>query len=88
LCFHCANKYELFNLWHAQAQNVIERIFGVLKRKFQILHLAPESSIEIQSHIPSALVSIHNFIWIHTSDKETHLEDGGLVVDFMQVIIL
>jgi hypothetical protein len=24
------------------------------------------------------LVSIHNFIRIHTPDKETHLEDGGL----------
>ena len=25
------NAQELFNLWHAQARNVIERIFGVLK---------------------------------------------------------
>ena len=34
------NKYELFNLRHAQARNIIERIFGVLKNRFQILRLA------------------------------------------------
>jgi hypothetical protein len=65
-------------LRHAQARNVIERIFGVLKRRFRILHLAPEYSIEIQSRIPSALVAIHNFIQTHNPHKETHLEDDGL----------
>lgn len=57
-----ANKQELFNLRHASARNVIERIFGVLKRRFRILHLAPEYNLNIQARIPAALCAIHNVI--------------------------
>ena len=42
-------KEELFNLRHASAHNVIECIFGVLKRRFRILHLAPEYDMEVQA---------------------------------------
>ena len=56
------NKEELFNLWHANLQNVIERIFGVLKQQWQILCLPPEFSMEVQARIPAALCAIHNFI--------------------------
>jgi hypothetical protein len=58
-------KEELFNLRHSSARNVIERIFGVLKRRFRILLLAPEYSLQIQARIPAALCAIHNFIRIH-----------------------
>ena len=64
------NKEELFNLRHASAQNVIERIFGVLKHRFRILYMAPEYSMDIQARIPAALAAIHNFIRIH--DPETN----------------
>jgi hypothetical protein len=57
-----ANKEELFNLRHASALNVIERIFGILKRHFRILLLPPEYSMEIQAQIPPALCALHNFI--------------------------
>ena len=63
--FRPANKEELFNLRHAQARNVIERIFGVLKRRFCILVIPPEYSVKVQAQIPSALCAIHNFIKIH-----------------------
>ena len=43
-----ATKEELFNLWHAQLRNVIERIFGVLKKRFQILQGAPQYEYIIQ----------------------------------------
>jgi hypothetical protein len=59
------NKEELFNLRHASARNAIEHIFGVLKRRFRILLLAPEYSMDIQKRIPAALAAIHNFISIH-----------------------
>src|ERR1700690_2668566 len=36
------NPKELFNLRHASARKVIERIFGVLKRRFRILVVPPE----------------------------------------------
>jgi hypothetical protein len=59
------NKEELFNLRHSSARNAIEHIFGVLKRRFRILLLAPEYSLEVQARIPAALASLHNFISIH-----------------------
>jgi hypothetical protein len=65
------NKEELFNLRHASARNVIERIFGVLKRRFRILLLAPEYSLQIQARIPAALCAIHNFISIHDPAEDT-----------------
>jgi hypothetical protein len=60
-----ANKEELFNLRHASACNIIERIFGVIKRRFRILLLAPEYSMAVQARIPTALCAIHNFIRTH-----------------------
>ena len=55
---------------HAQAWNVIERIFGVLKHCFHILLLGPEYHYSIQAQIPTALCVIHNFIHIHNSSEE------------------
>jgi hypothetical protein len=69
---------ELFNLRHASARNVIERIFGVLKRRFRILLLAPEYGLAIQAQIPSALCAIHNFIRIHDSSEGQLLEERDL----------
>ncbi|KAF9445624.1 hypothetical protein P691DRAFT_607582, partial [Macrolepiota fuliginosa MF-IS2] len=50
---------------HAQARNVIEHIFGVLKHCFRILLYGPEYHPSIQALIPTALAALHNFIWIH-----------------------
>jgi hypothetical protein len=73
--FRPANKQELFNLCHASARNIIEHIFGVLKRRFRILLLAPEYSLEIQARIPAVLCSIHNFIRTHDDQVD---EEGNL----------
>jgi hypothetical protein len=64
------NKEELFNLCHAQARNVIERIFGVLKKRFRILLIGPEYDMTIQAQIPAALCALHNFIHIHDPQEE------------------
>ena len=56
------NAKELFNLRHASLRNVIERIFGVLKRKYQILRSASEYSIETQTRIILACCALHNFV--------------------------
>ena len=66
------DKEELFNLRHAQARNCIERIFGVLKKWFHILLLAPEykKDKDLQNRIPAALIAIHNFICQHDPDEE------------------
>jgi hypothetical protein len=58
----------LFNLRHSSARNVIERIFGVLKRRFGILKNPPEYDMRIQALIPPALAALHNFIRIYDPD--------------------
>lgn len=63
------NAKELFNLRHASARNVVERIFGILKRRFRILQLPPEYAMEIQSLIPPALAALHNFIRQYDPDE-------------------
>jgi hypothetical protein len=45
----------------------------VLKRRFRILLLAPEYSLQIQARIPAALCAIHNFICIHDPAEDTIL---------------
>jgi DDE superfamily endonuclease len=53
---------ELYNLRHASLRNVIERIFGVLKRKYQILRTASEYSIATQNRIILVCCILHNFV--------------------------
>ena len=66
-----ANKEEVFNLCHAQARNVIERIFGVLKHRFWILLLGQGYSLKVQAQLPAALAAIHNFILHHDPNEGT-----------------
>lgn len=56
------NKEELFNLRHASLRNVIERQFGVLKRRFKIIRTAPEFPLPIQTRLIYALTDLNNFI--------------------------
>ena len=53
---------ELFNLWRARAQNIIERAFGVIKWHFKILVIPPEYSMDVQAKVFPALAAIHNCI--------------------------
>ena len=53
---------ELFNKRHATLRNAIERLFGVLKRKWKVLAVAPEISVASQVNIVLAVAAIHNFI--------------------------
>ncbi|KAF7972769.1 hypothetical protein HWV62_16922 [Athelia sp. TMB] len=71
------SREELFNLRHASARNVIERIFGVLKRRYRILSIAPEFNLGIQSRIPCALAAVHNFIRAHDQELEDDIIDDS-----------
>jgi hypothetical protein len=56
------NAKELFNLQHSSLRNVIERIFGVLKRQWQILGgKGCEYSIGTQIDLFCALIGLYNF---------------------------
>jgi hypothetical protein len=62
------NSKELFNLRHASLRNVIERIFGVVKRKYQILRSPSEYSIDTQTRIILACCTLHN--WVRSREGE------------------
>ena len=65
------NYKELFNFRHAQLRNVIERIFGVMKKRFRVLLLPQEYPIVTQVQLVSALAVVHNFIRLFDPrDKE------------------
>jgi hypothetical protein len=66
---------ELFNLRHASARNVIERIFGVLKWRFRILVHPPQFDMDIQARLPPALAALHNFIRKHDPDDIADFDD-------------
>ena len=53
-------KEELFNLRHAQLRNVIKRIFGVLKKRFQILRAAPKYKYNIQVSLNLTLLMYYS----------------------------
>lgn len=70
-----ATKEELFNLRHSQLRNAIERIFGVLKRKFKILSQPAEFSIQTQIDLILALTAVHNFIMDNDHSADPELDD-------------
>lgn len=57
------NPREFFNYRHESKQSVIERAFGVLKRRFHLLREAREGYlIRTQVRLTFALAAVHNFI--------------------------
>ncbi|KAH5707858.1 hypothetical protein HBI81_243770 [Parastagonospora nodorum] len=56
------DKYELFNYRHSSLRNVVERTFGVFKRRWRIFDRSHELSVPVQVKLVYILVAIHNFI--------------------------
>jgi hypothetical protein len=57
------NAKELFNLRHSSLRNVIERAFGVLKKRFEILSKPPSfKEFETQIKVVYACTALHNFL--------------------------
>ena len=56
------NYEELFNLRHASLRNVIERAFGILKKRFPILVYMTSYPVEIQIMLVKSCFAIHIFI--------------------------
>ncbi|CAA7018846.1 unnamed protein product [Microthlaspi erraticum] len=52
---------ELFNRWHSSLRSVIERTFGVWKKKWRILSEFPDM-VETQNKIIISTAGLHNFI--------------------------
>jgi hypothetical protein len=65
---------ELFNLRHAKARNIVERMFGVIKRRFKLLR-AP-----IECEMPRAKLCIFTALCLHNFIRDYDMED--LAEDF------
>jgi hypothetical protein len=59
----------MFNFLHSSLRNVIERAFGVLKKKWRILKDMPSYSPRTQKQIILTCIALHNFI------RESNLHD-------------
>lgn len=68
LTFSPKNAKELYNLRHASLRNAIERIFGVMKKRFKILKVQVEYPFEIQVRLIKVLCCLHNIIRIAGGD--------------------
>ncbi|KZT58425.1 hypothetical protein CALCODRAFT_412469, partial [Calocera cornea HHB12733] len=69
---------------HAGARNVVERIFGVFKKRFAAIRNGTEYPMSTQACIFPACAVLHNFIRTHDpddwsdveTDEEEELEDA------------
>ncbi|GMF46431.1 unnamed protein product [Phytophthora fragariaefolia] len=59
---------ELYNLRHAKARNVVERVNGILKRRFKILRVPIEFEFMVAKAVVFASPCLHNFIRQHNAD--------------------
>jgi hypothetical protein len=66
--FRPRNSKELFNLRHSSLRNAIERIFGVLKKRFKVLTQQLEDPFEIQVQLVKAVCCWHNIIRVTGGD--------------------
>jgi hypothetical protein len=62
------NHKELYNLRHASLRNAIERIFGVLKKRFKVLTDQLEYRYGNQVQLINALCCLHNIIRVIGGD--------------------
>ncbi|PLW28968.1 hypothetical protein PCANC_23315 [Puccinia coronata f. sp. avenae] len=68
---------ELFNLRHSSARNMIERIFGVIKTRFQVIATGCKYNIAIQVKVIIVMTFLHNFIRV-TNPADNCLNMDGL----------
>ena len=56
------NAKELFNYRHSSLRNVVERIFGVVKKRFPVLVVMKSYSFSFQCDLVMCSLMLHNFI--------------------------
>jgi hypothetical protein len=62
------NAKELYNLRHSSLRNAIERIFSVMKKRFQVLTNQLEYSYKIQVRLVKVICCLHNIIRLTGGD--------------------
>lgn len=66
---------ELFNYRHASLRNVVERTFGVLKRRFRILNGMNNYPLDKQGKIVIASCVLHNLIRMYNMEDPIFKQD-------------
>jgi hypothetical protein len=61
------NSRELYNLRHAPSRNAVERVIGILKRRFKLLRIKNESELETDKVAIFAACCVHNFIRMYNA---------------------
>jgi hypothetical protein len=80
------NYKELWNLHHFSLRNIIERAFGVIKQRFQILKVGSQYTMETQIQLFPALAFLTNRLtenemeeWnVDDDDDETRVDQDDL----------
>ena len=71
-----------YNTAHRGTRCVIERCFGLLKRRFPCLHLAMRTALANTLVIIVTTAILHNFALMHREqDFDEEIEDGGVPFD-------
>ncbi|XP_028103956.1 uncharacterized protein LOC114303005 [Camellia sinensis] len=71
---HYSGPKELFNHRHLSLRNVIERTFGVLKKRFPILRSMPNYKSTRQGPLVIACCVVHNWIRLHAAMDPLFME--------------
>jgi hypothetical protein len=66
---------ELFNLRHSTLRNKVERIFGVLKRRFPFLKTDIEYDLLTQTRVIFAVCALYNYIRQHSVVEDNMFKD-------------
>ena len=53
---------KFFNFCYFSLQNIVEQIFRIIKRQFQIFKLVLDYSLDVQSSWIFIITALHNFI--------------------------
>jgi hypothetical protein len=64
------NPQEVFNLRHAMLRNAVERVFGILKKRFPILSVGVWYPFPMQVRMVYVAVLLHNFILANKPNGE------------------
>ncbi|KAL7184101.1 hypothetical protein ACSBR2_026298 [Camellia fascicularis] len=71
---HYSGPNELFNHRHLSLRNVIERIFGALKKRFPILRSMPNYMSTRQGPLVITCCVVHNWIHLHVAMNPFFME--------------
>ena len=85
------NKEELFNFRHSQLCYVIERAFGILKRRFPILRKQLEYPVTSQAKLIVALTGLQNVVRKQSPKAEYLIDEeieNGLISNTILSMLL